>query len=177
MRFVRVCALGIVTALAVPTASGAAGRDVPSVFFISKSENKNQVHYGVRLDERCAPAGASPVYAYWRMLERDAHAVEPLLDREAPAYGIGEQRVVSRGEHGGGVRVTLRALPSRPILVTSFANGQACSATASLVIDRAAATLTSIHAQLRWPFGVDHLLVRGRALGDGRALSEKITPP
>jgi hypothetical protein len=110
------------------------------------------------------------------MLERDARATEPLLGRETPAYGIRDQTVTSRGERGGTVRLVLRALPGRPLLVTSFASGEGCGATASMVLAGTPAALTSIHAQLRWPFGVDYLLVTGRALSDGRSVVERIAP-
>lgn len=153
-----------------------AAHDVPSVFFVSKSENRNQVHYAVRLDDRCAPIGPAPVLPYWRMLERDAHATEPLLVREVPAYGIAEQSILSKGERGGVVRVVLRALPSRPLLVTTFPSGGSCAATASLVIAGAPATLISLYVQLRWPWGVDYILLNGRALGDGHAVAERIAP-
>jgi hypothetical protein len=180
MRPLSVCLLGgavaVVLASSAEHASANGPEDVRSVFFVSKSENKNQVHYGVHLDERCAPAGDTPVFAYWRMFERGAHAVEALLDRELAAYGLLEQHVLSRGERGGVVRVVLRALPSRPVLVTTFVRSDTCAATASLVIDGTPATLASIHAKLRWPFGVDHLLLSGRALSDGRAVTEKISP-
>jgi hypothetical protein len=157
-------------------AAGDATHDVPSAFYVSKSENRNQVHYAVRLDDQCAPATAAPVHPYWRMLERDAHATEPLLSREVPAYGIAEQSIVSRGERGGVVRVVLRALPSRPLLLTTFASGQTCAASASLVIGGTPATLTSIHVQLKWPWGVDYLLLTGRALNDGHVVSEHLVP-
>ncbi|HEX8795028.1 MAG TPA: DUF4833 domain-containing protein [Polyangiaceae bacterium] len=163
-------------ALLSTPATGDSAHDVPSAFYVSKSENRNQVHYAVRLDDQCAPAGAAPVLPYWRMLERDARATEPLLSREVPAYGIAEQSVVSRGERGGVVRVVLRALPSRSLLLTTFASGQGCAASASLVIGGTPATLTSIHVQLRWPWGVDYLLLSGRALSDGHAVSERIAP-
>jgi hypothetical protein len=32
------------------------------------------------------------------------------------------------------------------------------------------------NAQLRWPFGVDSLTLSGRALADGHAVRERITP-
>ncbi len=171
------CALSLVMSL-VSFAVPAAG-DAPydAVFLISKSENRNQVHYALHLDDRCAPVGPSPVQPYWRMLERGAHETEPLLKREVPAYGIREQSVIDRGERGGVVQVVLRALPSRPLLVTSFARRDGCGATAFMVIDGSPATLSSIHVQLRWPFGVDYLLVRGRGLGDGQhPVTERIAP-
>jgi hypothetical protein len=144
------------------------------VFFIAKSENANEVHYGIHLDETCAPSGAAPVFAYWRMLERGPSVTEPLLSREIRAYGVAEQRVLARGEHGGSVRITLHALPSRPIVIDSVDAGGSCVAHATASIDGIQATLTSVFVQLRWPFGVDHLLLRGRALADGRALHEKL---
>jgi hypothetical protein len=89
----------------VAQASGVAvaTRAVQSIFFIAKSENKNQVHYGIRLDEACSPAGDSPMFAYWRMLERGPFA------------------------------------------------------------------------QLRWPLGVDYLVLTGRAIADGRILRERVS--
>ena len=173
---IRAGAMAASTLLLVASARGDGVRGAASAFFVSKSENRNQVHYAIRLDERCTPQGAAPVYPYWRMLERGPQSTEPLLAREQPAYGIREQAVTSRGERGGVVRVVLRALPSRVLLITSFASGDGCTATASLVIGGVAATLTSIHAQLRWPFGVEHLLLSGRALSDGHAVTETIVP-
>ena len=41
------------------------------------------------------------------------------------------------------------------------------------MIDGTAASLTSVFVQLRWPFGVDYLLLSGRA-ADGRELRERL---
>jgi hypothetical protein len=144
------------------------------LFFVAKSQNKNQVHYGIHLDEACVPVGAAPVFAYWRMLERGPSATEPLLAREARAYGFADQRVIARDEHGGRVRVTLAALPARPILVQSWLGSATCVASATMPITGVPATLASVFVQLRWPLGVDHLLISGRALADGRVLREKV---
>jgi len=163
-------------------AHGATPRSDPrSVFFIAKSENRNQVHYGVRLDPSCAPVGPSPVFAYWRMLERGPLATEPLLTRELGAYGFAGQRVIAREPNGGQVEVTLRALPARPIVVGSGLGatqrpGEPCSATATTTIAGAAASLTSVYAKLAWPFGVEYLMLSGRSLADGRELRERIRP-
>ncbi len=157
-------------------ARGEGGRVVGSAFFIAKSENKNQVHYGVRVDDRCSPAGTEPVFAYWKMLELGPTATEPLLSREVPAYGIAEQRVVERTESGGRVVLRLRALGSRSIEVTTAARDGGCVATATTVIDGAPASLANVFAQLRWPFGVDYLLLQGRALDGGRLLRERLSP-
>src|ERR1700722_3637008 len=95
----------------------AAPHDAAALFFVSKSENRNQVAYEVRLDESCRLVGDAPVFAYWRMLELGPTRTEPLLPIEAPAYGIARQEVLERGSLGGAVRIALRALPDREILV------------------------------------------------------------
>jgi len=148
-------------------------RTLASVFFVAKSENRNQVHYGIRLDRACRPAGDTPVFAYWRMLERGPLATEPLLALEQAAYGVASQRVEARTDSGGTVVLTLSALPKRTVFIESTAVGANCTANARTTIDRAPATLTSVFVQLRWPFGVDSLLISGRA-PDGRAVSERI---
>ncbi len=149
-------------------------RGVPSVFFVAKSENGNQVHYGIALDRRCAPMGDSPVYAYWRMLEHGPLAREPLLAREVAAYGFAAQRVLARDDHGGRVRIALNALPRRTIVVESTERGSGCTATARATIGGAAAALTSVFVQLRWPFGVAYMEMSGRRESDGRALRERV---
>jgi hypothetical protein len=150
-------------------------RDVASVFFVAKSENRNQVHYGVHLDEGCAPTTRAPVFAYWRMLERGPLATEPLLALEVRAYGVGEQRVLGREQGGGRVAVALRALPARTIVVVSQAQGEACRADATTTIGGAPAALTSVYAKLGWPFGVAYLLLSGRG-PDGREVRERVVP-
>jgi hypothetical protein len=143
------------------------------LFSISKTENKNYVQFVERLDATCAPSGEAPVQPYWRMLEHGASAVEELLPREQPAYGVASQSVRERGSGHGLVRVTLRALPTTPILVESHraANG-ACEASASTSIAGVDARLFNVHAVLRWPFGIAHLLVSGWSLADGHLVRD-----
>ncbi len=151
-------------------------RDLTSVFFVAKSENRNQVHYGVHLDEACAPAGRAPVFAYWRMLEHGPLATEPLLAHEVAAYGVAGERVLERGATGGQVSVTLHALSARPIVVASRPQGDTCWAAATTAIAGTPAELTSVYAQLGWPFGVAYLIVSGRRLTDGREVRERVVP-
>jgi Domain of unknown function (DUF4833) len=150
------------------------GRSVRSVFFVAKSENRNEVHYGVTLDASCAPAGAAPVFAYWRMRERGPLATEPLLSREMSAYGIAEPQRVERGESGGRVVFRLNALPRRAIAIDAAAGAQGCVATARAMIGGTAAALTSVFVQLRWPFGVDYLELAGRSIPDGHPVRERL---
>jgi hypothetical protein len=152
----------------------AASHVVQSVFFVAKSENKNQVHYGIRLDEACVPAGESPVFAYWRMLEHGPLSTEPLLVREVPAYGLQKQHVM-RDERGGRVFTTLNALPKRMIVIESAPDERTCMVRAKTIIDGIPASLASVFVQLRWPFGVDHLVLAGHAIEDGRFVRERIS--
>jgi hypothetical protein len=110
------------------------------------------------------------------MLERGPLATEPLLPLEVGAYGVGEQRVLARGESGGQVSVRLRALSSRTITIDSRPAGEACVAAASTYIAGTPAALTSVYAQLGWPFGVAYLMLSGRGLSDGREVRERIVP-
>ncbi len=152
-----------------------AERSVDSALFISKSENKNQVHYAVRVDERCDPLGDAPVYAYWRMLERGQNATEPLLDREQAAYGIARQDIV-RTESGVFVRVLLRALPSRPITIrVERGPGGSCTSTALTTISGQRARLFNVHLALGF-LHLDHMLLTGWAESDGRVLRERVNP-
>jgi Domain of unknown function (DUF4833) len=151
-------------------------REGAPLFSISKSENRNQVAFAVRLDAACRPVGKAPVYAYWRMLERSPEAVEPLLAMEEAAYGIASQRVVDLGEVGGVVRVALRALPSRDILVRTSQKDATCVAEAATRIEGTPARLFNVHARIAWPFGVDSLLITGWAENDGRVVRETMHP-
>jgi hypothetical protein len=157
-------------------ASDPRSSDVPSVFFVAKSENKNQVHYGLHLDSRCVPVGDRPVFAYWRMLEHGPAAIEPLLPLEMRAYGIAGETVLERGETGGRVRVTLAALPDRPIDVEAHQEARGCVATATTTLAGARASLGSVYVRLRWPFGVDSLTLTGRAAPDGHVVREILRP-
>ena len=149
-----------------------ADRTIPSVMFVSKSENKNQVHYGIRLDDQCNFIGSAPIYPYWRMLEKGPNATEPLLDREQHAYGIEHQDV-----QGDTVRVTLWALPHRPIAihVSHDADGT-CAATAETTISGRASRLFNVHVALGF-LHVDHLVLQGWAEYDGAVLRERVEPP
>jgi hypothetical protein len=148
--------------------------DVGQVFVVSKSENKNQVSYGIRLDERCMPVGPQPMFAFWKLYEDGPNAVADLLGVEQPAYGIAIQEVLAPNGASGRVRVTLRAIATRPIVVeTSRVLGR-CVATATLDVAGTRAKLAGVFAQLKWPIGVAYLDLIGNALSDGHVVKERI---
>lgn len=102
--------------------------------------------------------------------------IEPLLGIERPAYGFAENRLVVRTEHGGRVRVKLAALPFRPIVIDVWEGENGCAAIASTTIGGVPASLTSVFVQLRWLYGVDHLVLSGRSSADGRIVHETVKP-
>ena len=147
--------------LAATAGAGAAPvANIVPIFTIAKSENKNQVEYVVRVDDRCAPVGPAPVSAYWRMVENGPTRTEPILPHEEAAYGLASQTVVASGDGGGNARVVLRALPKRPIdVVTERGRDGTCRALAELPIAGTPAHLFNVYVHLRWD-GVDYLLLQ-----------------
>jgi hypothetical protein len=109
------------------------------------------------------------------MLEQGPGATQPLLPGEERAYGVSSQTVLSRGPQSSAVRLTLRALPSRPILIETMRNGGACLALSTVVIAGAPAHLYNVHAKMSWPFGLDYLLLSGWSMDGQRLVHEKLS--
>jgi hypothetical protein len=152
--------------------------EVRSLFFVSKSENKNQVHYAVVVDDACRPVGDHPVYGYWRELEVGPQATSKLLDHEQRAYGVAEPRYVRRTDKGGEIRISLRGFPERPLFIETFrqvgSQGARCAARTHIMIQHKPAILSSIYVDLGFLFSVNYALVRGVRIADGVAVQEKI---
>ncbi len=177
-RFSRAAAIGV-TALGIASLARAGApvvgpHDVVSLFSITKSQNKNEVVFGIHLDEHCAPVGDAPIFEFWRMLEGGPVRVEPLLDREQAAYGIQSQAVLARSSGGGRVQLTLKALPARPIVIETARVAQTCKGWSVVPIAGTPAYLYDVHAKLSWPFGIDYLLVSGWSADRTHVVTERI---
>ncbi len=96
-----------------------------SVVFLTKNTNRNQVHYGVKLDDDCMPAERKPVYAYWRMLEEGPDDRAKLMFWEQPGYGV-KQETASEGQ----LTFIIRGVPEREIRLETFATSDGCGARA-----------------------------------------------
>jgi hypothetical protein len=151
-----------------------AGRPLTSVFFIAKSENTNQVHYGIKVDEQCRPRGEMPMYAYWRDLEVGPRVTSPILKHELPAYGINRPFWIKNEARGGRVRVSLRGFPERPLIVETFRVGDQCRARALTTIKQRSALLRSIYVALGFLFSIDHVVVHGFTVPGGEPIQEKM---
>src|SRR5262249_13957781 len=129
--------------------------DAKSVFYIAKNQNKNQVHFGVRLDAGCHPVGRHPVYGYWRMFENGG-TIEPVLAREGPAYGLQDVQQISTTPAGAQIVVRMRAFPERPLTISVRRGEGQCEAHATTAVNGADAQLNWIYVRFKWPFGVDY---------------------
>ena len=120
---------GHTESIAMPAAAPAQRADTRSVFFIERNKNRNEVHYGIHVDEECAPKGEEPLYNYWLRLEDGPDVKEPVKIFQQPAYGFKSQQV-----EGNRIAVVLRALPDRPLTVETRRDGATCAAVASIEI-------------------------------------------
>lgn len=158
-------------ALAAEPTVGARGTD--STFFISRSENRNQVHYGVRVDEDCRPVGASPVYVYWRMLEKGDAQTEPLLGVEGPVYGVEEAQQVVSAPEGWRVKLKLRSFPDRQIEVSVARENGVCTTRTWTTVGGTVSQLNYIYVKTSWPFSIDYVRISGVA-PDGHVTNELV---
>lgn len=151
--------------------------DVRSVFYISKSENRNQVRYGLRLDTRCRPQGDAPIYAYWQEREQGDEVVLPLSVLERRAYGILRQQVGRLQSRSGRVQLWLEAAQDRTIWVESYRDEHyRCQARALTRIGpESRAKLDHIYVKIGGFQRVEYVELRGQTLG-GRAVRERIEP-
>ncbi len=169
---------GIRLAILFSVAAGAGASAEPAsipdaeltpVFVIDKSQNRNQVVYGLALDHDCAFRTAQPVQAFWRMRERGESETEPLLSIEQRAYGLGAQEVTERRADGGTVLLTMRALPERELAFTARRAGDRCEVVATTSIDGREATLSRVFVKT-WFLGVRWIALEG--LADGNPVRE-----
>ncbi|WP_347402680.1 DUF4833 domain-containing protein [Corallococcus macrosporus] len=159
----RLSNLAAVALTTVATLASAAepSSPAPSAFFLTRSENRNQVHYALRLDETCRPVGARPVQVYWRMLERGASEVEELLGVEQPVYGLEDPQQVEATPEGWRVRVRLRAFPSRPVEITTARVDGKCQVHAWTKLGSSVSRLEHVFVKTSWPFSVDFVRLDG----------------
>lgn len=150
-----------------------AANDVPSLFHIAKSENKNQVHFAAKLDARCQFVhDDEPVLAYWRDREVSATATSELTMFEEPAYGLGEIERIDDGR----ARVALRALPGRPIELEVYRTGDGrCAGRAIAVVGGERARLREVFVQLDG-WSIEYVVVQAQRVRDGVLIEERLQP-
>lgn len=150
--------------------------DIETVFFISKSDDRNRVDYGIRLTGHCAPVNDDAVFPYWREFENSPPVRTHSLGMfEYVPYGFAEQRLVHRTLAGGDQLVRLKQL-DRPIEVSTKkeADGH-CSAVARARIGGVeGATLVSVYAKLAGIASVDYVDIHGKNPQTGADITERV---
>ena len=149
--------------------------DLRSVFYVSKSENQNQVHYALRIDASCRPLTSTPVFAYWRRLKKGVRIDEPLVGPGRRLYGASEEQQVGEIPSGYRVRMYVRAAKKVPIEIHVKKTETGCQATPYAVIQREPARLSHAFLQLaRFGLGVKYLELVGFRSRDGAKVTEQV---
>jgi Domain of unknown function (DUF4833) len=153
--------------------------DVPTVFYISKSDDRNRVDYGIHLDQSCMPVSEDSVFQYWREFENSPPVrVHGLGMFEYIPYGISEQRTISRTSSGASLAIKLRQFEKMPIRISTKkeADGR-CDAEARAVIGGKERVLMYVYVKLRgggFAPSVDYLDLHGRDVGTGQEVLERL---
>ncbi len=153
--------------------------DIPTVFYISKSDDKNRVDYGIRLDARCASAKDDAVFQYWREFENAPPVrTHSLGVFEYVPYGISEQRSIRKLLTGGIHIMRLRQFDKTPIaIVTKKEADGHCTSQARAIINGKESELTYIYVKLGkggiTPT-VEYVDVHGKDLDTGAEIQERM---
>lgn len=150
--------------------------DIPTVFYISKSDDGNRVDYGMRLDANCAARDDDTVFPYWREFEPPPVHTKPLGAFAHLGYGISEQRRVNAGLPDAAYQVRLKQFKQRSVWITTKPGDQGrCQALARCQIGTIrSAQLLSIFVKLAGPLSVEYIVVKGRNLQNGQLIEERI---
>ncbi|NJL80811.1 MAG: DUF4833 domain-containing protein [Richelia sp. SM2_1_7] len=140
-RLASVSLIASAIALMLPSLPSYAN-NLNSIFFISKSDNRNQVHYGVKTNPDCSLKTSQPVKPYWILANG---RIEDLETFEVPAFGIANQSVSENK-----VVMEINGLKNRkiPKEITIQANrtaNQDCQISAFTTINGKKTQLTRVH--------------------------------
>lgn len=150
--------------------------DLPTLFYIAKSDDRNRVDYGVRLDASCAPVGDAPVFAYWRRFEPGQPPLGELNFLDARGYGIARQEVRVREANGSWIELGLAALPSHRLLALVQRAGDRCVGAVQTTIRGREAVLDHVFVQLDGPMRIREVVLRGETRTSGEPISERMRP-
>jgi hypothetical protein len=137
---------------------------------VSKSSNKNEVHYAVRVDESCTPVTQNPVRPYWLMRERGPNVTEPLQRSELRVLGVAGQEVT-----GDTVRFVVSGIPSRTFVAhTGRGDDGTCISWVDTNVAGSPARLLGVYVK-QGLFSVDYVELTGRS-PEGKMVRERLVP-
>jgi Domain of unknown function (DUF4833) len=152
--------------------------DVPTVFYIAKSDDRNRVDYGIHLDDHCASIRDDAVFQYWREFERAPPVrIHELGMFDYIPYGISEQRSVHKTATGGVHLMRLRQFKFPIEIVTEKRRDGRCGAQARVAINGKESELVYVFVQLgkSWPLpSVAYVDLHGRDLDTGYDIEQRI---
>jgi hypothetical protein len=153
--------------------------DVPTVFFIAKSDDHNRVDYGIHLDENCVPTSDDAVFPYWREFENAPPVrTHGLGVFEFIPYGIWEQKTLRKTATGGYHFIRLRQFKQVPVgIVTQKDASGRCSTQARAAINGKDAELSYVFVQLAKGGLTPSVLfvdIHGKDLETGREVIERL---
>jgi hypothetical protein len=147
------------------------------LFFIQRSKNKNEVHYQLRVDDRCRIVADKPVRAFWKLREESPEKTDSLSVFDQIAYGVVDQKVENNW-----VSFSLKALEQRRIKAstTPTPNPGTCVPIVQTDIHGQLATLERIYVQAEEGFikpKVVYVDLFGKSLDASQTpVQERITP-
>ena len=150
--------------------------DIETLFFINKSDDRNRVDYGLRLDENCMPVNEDAVFPYWREFENSppvrTHSLKFL---EYAAYGVASLKSVRRSAEGYDFSLKLKPLSREMTVSTGRGPDGKCRAVVRTTISEVdGAELLSAYVKLKFGWTVDYVEVRGRHPLTGADLCERL---
>jgi hypothetical protein len=169
-------ALATLTRSAVADEPRFGANDLETLFFISKSDDRNRVDYGMRLDGHCAPYGDEPVFPYWREFEPPPPVrTKPMSAFSKMGYGISTQRVLRRTAAGGETVIQLKQV-GRTIFITTRrgANGRCTALVRTKIANVPHAELLSIFVKLSGPLSVSYIDIKGKNLVTAKPIEERL---
>lgn len=150
--------------------------DVATVFFFAKSDDRNRVDYGLRLDGSCMPVGEEPLFPYWREFESEPPGLKThsLKFFEYAGYGISDQRT-KKVENRAEIAVKLKAFPREIVITTQKGADGKCQVIArSVIAAMPNVELVSAYIKLKSGWSVEYVEVKGRV--DGKGVAERLLP-
>jgi hypothetical protein len=149
-------------------------QDIATVFFVTKSIDRNRVDYGIHLTDHCAPVNDDAVFLYWRDAD-STPVIHALGIFDYIPYGLAEQRLVHRTLTGGEQFMRLKQL-NRPVLVTTKKepDGRRSAVAHMRIANVEGAILTSIYAKVSGAVSVAYIDIHGKDPRSGVDLVERV---
>lgn len=149
--------------------------DVRTVFYIAKSENKVEVHYGLRLDAACRPVGKAPVFGYWSRPRTGYRSTGALDGVGKRYYAASDAQKVEARATGGHVQMYVKALQKVVVDIDIQKTPQGCVAVPTTTINRERAQLSRAYLQFgSLGMSVKYVDIVGSRLATGARVVQRI---